>query len=274
MKLLYKILSIFELFIFFHIIFFHGSAMAVTPVVIIGSEADSELKSSLASSANDLHKINQQFQLASDLYKRKENDAASKTVLAAYASAEKNFAHEYRLSDYAYYVAALHQNIGEYDIAEKYHRKNLEIKKVYLKLPAGQLIIAHNNLASILNLKSKYKEALIELSNVDIQSNLALERELSFIYSNIAQAHFGLKDIQKSESYMQKLKPLVNKYYGQYSVRYADMHFLQANIELARGKRKTAIKYAEQSRLLLKRLNSTNNPLYLKINEFLKSNQP
>lgn len=271
MKLLYKILSGFELFILIPVIFIHGTAMAVT---VIATEADSDLRTSLASSANELHKINEQFQLASDLYKKADNEAASKTVLEAYASAEKSFANEYRLSDYAYYVAALHQNIGEYDIAEKYHRKNLDIKKVYLKLPSGQLIIAHNNVASILNLQNEYKEALIELSNLNIESNLGHEKELSFIYSNMAQAHFGLKDVQKAQSYMQKLKPLINKYYGQYSLRYADMHFLEAKIELASGKPKTAIKYAEQSRLLLKRLNTTNNPLYHNINEFLKTNQP
>ena len=90
----------------------------------------------------------------------------------------------------------------------------------------------------------------------------------------MAQAHFGLKDVEKAQTYMQKLKPLVNKYYGQYSLRYADMHFLEAEIELASGKPETAVKYAEQSRLLLKRLNTTNNPLYHKINAFLKSNQP
>ena len=69
------------------------------------------------------------FSEAFSYYNKGEHTKASSTIREAYHLAEQEFRGQSVLGDLAYQVAAVHQNIGDYDIAEKYHLINLEIKK-------------------------------------------------------------------------------------------------------------------------------------------------
>ncbi len=225
-------------------------------------------------SEGDIREINSKFELAYELYAQKRNTESSKAVINAYNLAAKKLATDYRLSDYAYYVAALHQNMGKYDIAEKYHNINLEIKKKFLRFPDGQLVIAYNNVASVLILKRKYQEALKMLANIDLETNKSHQEELSIVYVNLARAHFGLNELEKAEDYLTISMPLTKKYNGKRSVNYADANFLRAQIELTKGNRHAAIKYADESIQILRERDFTNNPLYESIERFMAQNKP
>lgn len=213
--------------------------------------------------------VNSMFSQAHFYYARGQYEKASSTIIKAYRLAEREFRGQYVLSDYAYDVAAVHQNIGSYDIAEKYHLINLEIKKRHLKLPSGQLIYAYNNVASVKILKRQYKEAIAILLDLDASTNRQRVEEMAYVYSNLARGYLGVNNLHQAEEYLNRALNYFEKSYSDQDIVVSDVRFTKAKLLREQGKVEEASAIAGSVLTALRSSGYADLPFYKEVSEFV-----
>lgn len=231
-------------------------AILISVFLYVGSVVASEVLDSTVSQAHSY-------------YARGDYKKASSAIIKAYELAEREFSDRYALSDYAYQVAAIHQNIGNYDIADKYHLINLEIKKKHLTLPDGQLIYAYNNVASVKILKGQYKEATAILHDLDTETNRESIEEMSFVYSNLARGYLGIGKLDLAETYLHRALSYFEKKYGDQNVVVSDVRFTKAELLRKQGRIKEALALAEGVLAALRKSGYSGLPFYQEVAAFI-----
>jgi len=209
------------------------------------------------------------FSEAFSYYDKGEHTKTSSTIREAYHLAEQEFRGQSVLGDLAYQVAAVHQNIGDYDIAEKYHLINLEIKKEHLRLPDGQLIFAYNNVASVKLLKKNFKEAIAILSGLDIEKNKPSAEEMSYVYGNLARGYLGTNELDSAQKYLDRALNYFKKRYGPRDITVADLEFTKAKLLQKKGRTKEALALADNVLVTLKRGGYSRLPFYQEVSDFI-----
>ena len=222
-----------------------------------------------ATTAESSESVKSMFSEAFSYYGRGDYKEASSTIRKAYDLAEREFKGQYVLGDLAYQVAAVHQNIGDYDIAEKYHLINLEIKKKHLKLPDGQLIVAYNNVASTKILKKNFKEALEILSGLDIDRNQQSAEEMSYVYANLARCYLEINELNSAQKYLDRALNYFKRHYDPRDIIVADLEFTKAELLQKKGRTKEALALAENILVSLKRGGYSRLPFYKEVSDLI-----
>lgn len=116
-------------------------------------------------------------------------------------------------------LGMFYQKRKKYDMAEKYHKKNLEIHERIFGKEHKQTELSYNNIALFYELKQEYKEAeKYFLQSIKInEKTFGIHTDLADNYNNIAALYQKMKKYDEAENYFIKALEINEKIKGTYN---------------------------------------------------------